>query len=341
MAEKNNNPVNIFAILGFALLLIIAVWSAIQVVRFAPRAMEGAGIGSWFKGETKISLKLDKVNFEDGEEFDLKWSLENADGGTVSFIYSCQEGVAFDIFDENSKTYKTLPCNTPYNMPVDTDKLALKVHLNGVRFKEAPIAIVYTDSSSNKIKDIVKISIENKNANMANPDTGNNENGDKQETADNSEQSDAAATSGKEGTITNATKNNSSANNACVSKSFGTPDLKISNLQTGVIGSNGYFIPKTNFSQNETMYIKFKVSNKGTKTTPYWKFQFLLPTKQKQVYTSKYQARISPCSGRYYTISATSLAPGTQKVIINLDPYKAIKELNEYNNTAQTVVNIY
>ncbi len=349
---KSTTPANIFAIVGFALLFIVAIWSGIQVVKYAPRALSGL---SMFEQEPSITMDASKANVQNGEEFELSWKLTgNVDGGAVSFLYKCNDGLSAKVYDDLTKAYKVLPCSSPYNMPVNTRKLKIKMYTNKT-MQDAALAIVYTNAAGEKYKDIKKITIANKNA---------QEESLEQELLDNASSTLSNLNQGKEGVTTNNTTeannesdsntssdtsanntngqtNSSASNNRCASKAFGTPDLSIHNLRTGTIAPNGYFVQKSSFYANETIVVKFTVSNNGTKTSPQWYFQANLPSSDNPVYTSSAQPAIAPCSGRHYTIKVINPAKGSKEVFVNVDPHNLIKEANEVNNNARAFINIY
>ncbi len=343
--KETKSPANIFALLGFAILFVVAIWSGIQVVKFAPRIIDGWSIFSVFKGEPIITLDIDKTDIKQGEEATLTWSLSgNIDGGAVSFIYKCNAGVVLDIYDDLSKNYKTLPCNTPYNMPLNYKKLKIKPSGSDKKTVDATIAIVYTNAAGEKFKDIEKIKIETNN--LADSNTEDIELPEKP----NENKPSNTPNTDKEGTVSIAKpttnkiakdKNNVHKSNRCVSKTFGTPDLSIHNLRVGTLAPNGYFVSKNTFYSNETIVIKFTVSNYGTKTSPTWYFQSLLPNRNGEIYTSKAQPAIAPCNGRFYTLKIVNPKKGIGKILVNIDPHNLIKELNEINNNAKAQVTVY
>lgn len=341
--DNSKTPANIFALLGFALLFVVAIWSGIQIVKFAPRVVNGWSLSNMFKSEPNIVLKVDKNKISPDEELNLSWKLTGAiDGGAVSFLYDCKANAVFDVYDDLSKSYKTLPCKSPFNMPVDTKSLKIKAHETKEKTIEVPVAIVYTNAGGQKYKDIAKITIKNDGAAA--------ENTKKPETKPADNEGNGELNEGKEGVVIKKTKPATTKttspvrkhkSNRCVSKTFGKPDLSIHNLKTGVQLANGYFVQKHSFSAGETITIKFTVSNNGTKTSPSWYFQALLPTQDGQIYTSKAQAPIAPCSGRYFTMKVANPAKGTKNLMVNVDPHNLIRELNEINNSASTQVTVY
>ncbi len=349
---QKTSPANIFAILAFALLFVVAIWSGIQIVKFAPRAIGDLGLFSSLKGEPSVSMYLDKAEINPGEELNISWKLEgNVKDGTVSFIYKCEEGIVLDIYDDLSKSYKTLPCNTPYNMPLSSKSLKIRAQSGGRAMQELVLAIVYTNAEGEKYKDIEKITLKNSNvaADSLEPDTsadGGEEN--EEELASNNpdtnnNSSSNTASSGKEGTISNETRSpraNTQANK-CESKIYGKPDLAVHNLRVGVETPSGNFISKTSFSSSDVITVKFTVSNNGNRTSPAWYFQALLPKLDGQLYSSQAQAAIPPCSGRYYTLRIYNPKKGYSSILISIDPQNLINELNEINNNASKEITVY
>jgi len=339
--SKNTTPANIFAIVGFALLFVVAIWSGIQVVKYAPRAISGLSVFDLFKSAPSISFGTSKATVKNAEEFEIKWTLTGKlDGGAVSFLYKCAEGASVQVYDDLSKTYKALPCSSPFNMPISSKSLKLKAFTHK-KMQDIALAIVYTNSKGDKIKDIKKITVTNDSAkesdihellNAASSTLAN--------ISENKEKSGASLNkTGNTGDVQYT--RNQQADNRCKSKTFGTPDLSIHNLRTGTIAPNGYFVQKSSFYANETIVVKFTVSNNGTKTSPQWYFQANLPSSDNPVYTSSAQPAIAPCSGRHYTIKVINPAKGSKEIFVNVDPHNLIKETNEVNNNARAFINVY
>ncbi len=348
MDNKKLNPANLFAMIGVAILILVAVWSGFQIIKYAPRALSNISLFNFLQSKPSINIKTDKISFKPGEEINLAWEIKGKlDGGVVSFLYQCTDGVVLEVYDDVNKTYRTLPCETPYNMPLNIKNLKIKLVQSSQNIS-LPIAIVYTNQNGEKYKSIIKISTIAKDDLVESGTNNNNQN--ISQTASSTETTPEETTSyntGKEGTVESsverasaATNNNTQTNNKCVSKIYGTPDLSIHNLRVGTI-VNGTFIEKHIFSGSETLVVKFTVSNNGNKTTPNWRFDMLSPAKDKPVYMSGLQPKIPPCSGRYYTIKITGLRQGEHEVLVYIDPNNLIKELNEANNKAKNYVKVY
>ncbi len=356
MSNTDNkfNPANIFAILGFALLFIIAIWSAVQVVKYAPRVL-GSSFSKIFSSAPQVDIKLDKTLFNTNEEINIKWDLSgNIDGGNLAFLYECKKGIRFDVYDEAQKTWKVLPCNTPFNLSLDSRELKLKAH-STIDLDDVAIAIVYVNSKGKKYKDISKISIKNDSAPSLAQDSSDS--GDATEGSNASTTSQSASyNEGKEGTVSQSNSESSSARQSqthrsvsrsvsdkCVSKIYGTPDLKVYDLKIGYIAPNGYFIEKSSFAKNESMVIRFRVLNAGTKTSPSWSFNLALPALKKSLYTSAAQPKLAPCKGRLYTVTVQNaeFIEGNNLVSVTADPQNLIYESNERNNSAVKTIYIY
>jgi len=355
-SENKTMPANIIAVIGFAILFIVAIWSGIQIVKFAPHAFSGFSFFKSLKGAPSITLKSEKLTVAPDEEVSLSWDLSgNVEGGTVSFMYKCAQNAVLDVYDDMSKEYKTLPCNTPYNMPLSIKSIKIKPHYTNTTVIDVPIAIVYTDQAGKKYKDIQKLTIKDSSATEeSNPTATSTDEADY--ASDNkyvgSTNYDSNYNSGKEGVVSTPSKHDIASThvttthrkkrpNRCVSKVYGTPDLSIHHIRTGVITRNGYFVQKNSFNKNDVVVIKFTVSNNGTKTSPAWKFQALLPKTDNPLYTSAYQPAIPPCSGRFYTVKVSNPKVGNQKITVSVDPVNEMQELNEINNSDHTSIQVY
>ena len=326
MASEKTSPANIFAVLGFALLLIVAIWSAIQVVKYAPRLFGGSTLS--FSSKPVLDISVDKLTYDSEEEITVKWSANKPlSNGTLSFVYACKEGLVFDIFDTTSNSYKVLPCNAPYNMPLTATELKIKSQPVS-KNTDTTLAIVYTNTNADKIKDVVNITIKGKSITQTPPTTPTN----------------PQTPTVPDTPTTPNTPTPAQPNDACKSKIYGTPDLLISGLQLGSLAPNGYFAEKSSFAKNERLAIRFYVSNKGTKTSPAWFFNIVSQMSSYPIYTSTTQPEIPPCSGRIYTITIDNpnfISTGNAFMEINVDPQNLIRELNESNNSAVKTFSVY
>ena len=345
--EKNMSPANIFAIAGFALLFLIAIWSGYQVVKYAPRIF---GSNS---SEASIRLSINKKEWDLHEENVLTWKYKNLDeNGTVSFIYQCGDGIKFELYNPAVKSFVPLDCNTPFNMPADFKDLKIKAVSANKDSVEAKIAIVYTNNKGEKIKDIQTLKInkaqatqniqidqsvveDDKEGTTLARNQANQSNADLQ-VARNTVDTQSAQRENVNSTLSTQTQNK----NRCVSKEYGTPDLKLKYLSVGTI-RNGRFITKKSFASWETIVIKFDVTNTGTKKTTYWRFSANLPKTNDSYFKSSAQPSIYPCNGRVYTIKVINPAKGSHRIRVSLDPDNAIREINEYNNSADVYVSVY
>ncbi len=311
-SSKNTSPANIFAVLGFALLLILAIWSAVQVVKYAPRLFDGSTTPTdIITGKPKVSLNMQQTQYTEDEEINLNWTISNIKdvGGIVSFVYECKDNLEFNVYDDLAKSYKKLPCSTPYNMPTDTKSLTIKPSALTVSETTSALAIVYINQQGEKFKDIVNVTIKKK----------------------------GAATPVTPPTVTVPKPDN----NKCASKLYGTPDLSILAVQTGYLAPNGYFVQKSTFAKGERIVLKFNVENKGDKTTPSWFFN--LNVAGITSYVSQTQPPIPPCGGRAYTVTIDnpSVVDGSKLVEVILDSANLIREKTEYNNRANTTITVY
>jgi len=150
MTEEKSKAVNIFAIMGFIILLLVGVWSTVQVVKFVPRLFGGKTISlpSISLGKGEIKMTLSAVNVKSGDEIDINWAYKTKKDGIYSFSYACKEGFHFKLKDAEATSkadYQVLPCNAPYNIPSTEESLTVIPVSDSNRFLDIGVALAFTD----------------------------------------------------------------------------------------------------------------------------------------------------------------------------------------------------
>lgn len=105
----------------------------------------------------------------------------------------------------------------------------------------------------------------------------------------------------------------------------GTPDLMVKNLYVATID------PYTG-----TVELHFEVQNIGTGASGPWSFVATLPTSPNYRYQSPEQRSLGSQDGIVFTLRFDRVLGGT--ITIDVDEANRVRESNEYNNTASTIV---
>tara|TARA_B100000745_G_scaffold219274_1_gene146016 strand:- start:29903 stop:30859 length:957 start_codon:yes stop_codon:yes gene_type:complete len=309
----------ILAIVVFIILLIVGLWSAIQVITFVPSLFNESSTGSdgaiALNGEN-IVVQTSRDTVYSGETLTIDWVREGSNEGVVSFAYGCTEGVYFEIAQD------TVPCNVPFTMAPSVSTLTV-VPFSSKEKVDVAFAITYTDPQNKNVRDTKTITIIGTINDAPTEPTPVEE--------------DPLPTTPVEPP---ATYTPQPIRVPRTSVPYGVADLQITNVRPGVTAPYGQFETKQTVSRYETGAVKFTVTNSGTKTTNYWYFRANLPVIGGYEFVSEAQPPLTPGSSLEILITFDQLAPGVGTIVIRVDPYNYIPETNEYNNTALKTMNV-
>jgi hypothetical protein len=349
MSEDNKNSFtsrifSVFAILGFAALILIGAWSAYQVIKFAPRLWGGEALQlPSLSSAPLVHITLDATELQSNTPVDITWDATGTlDNGVFSFAYACREGLRIDVQyanDAGETSYKPLPCNAAYSIPVEDRALSITPVTTGARFVDGAIALTFTDADGNSVRDTKTITVVNKDATDTASTTTTDTMSDVM-TNDKTKEGTVAPTREpiKEGAVTyGTTKTVTKTTTRTVqvpvypkNDPYGTPDLAAAIVS--VQGGYGYNLPGQGRGT-----ATFRVTNNGTRESGTWSFIASLPTYGGYTFTSQPQASVLPGGHTDVTVSFDQTQPGAQ-FAVQLDPMGYIYETNEYNNYASTIV---
>jgi len=332
-AQETKNPTakNIFAILGFIILLIIGIWSAIQVIKFVPRLFSETGTTSQVVtdngiklGNRDIVVELSKDTANSGEPITLTWAHNGDANGVLSFAYACEEGFYFQIAG------RPVPCNAPYNIPV-TDTSLEVTPLSAKDTVEAPFAITYTNTDNESIRDTKTLTVLNADA-QEDVVAATKENTDKGPVEP------KPVVTKKPATVKPVTQVAAPVVKTIrvprTSDPYGTADLKAEVIAIGDINQYGAFEPKGIVHPYARGGVKFKVTNLGTKETGTWYFSAVLPTQGGYPFNSVAQQSLMPGSSVEIFMTFDQLVPGIHNFTVHVDPANYIYEWSDHNNVA-------
>ncbi len=360
MTEQKTKAVSIFAILGFALLLLVAIWSTVQVVKFVPRMFGGESFklpSISLGGSDKLKLSLSELTVASGDPIDISWKFNSKKEGVMSFSYGCEPGFHFRLPADTG--YTVLPCNAPYNIPSTDNSLTVIPVSDSNRYMDAALAITFTDSDGKSVREVANITVTNEG--VANsPDTMDKAAKATSTDATTHQASSGQATENKDlfASTANTTATTPAATTQTIvtkqpvryvtvpvapySNPAGTADLKLRILSVGAIDPyTGAFVPKGTVRTNERGAVQFDVTNTGDKASGSWTYSAELPTYPHYSYRGKMQSSLMPGARATITVAFDKLARGQGAVTVNVDPYNAIPEKNESNNSDTRYFSIY
>jgi hypothetical protein len=345
--NSNQGDKNAFAkfvtFTGLIGIIIFLAWSAIQIVKLFPSALNSLAsladsVYSYKPSETsnKINVTADRAIMNSGETLAIWWENKN-DSGTYTFDYSCQDGVALDIRSAD-KDFSSISCNQTYDLGL-IDRIEIKVDSEKVRFTEIPYTITYYKKNNQEAT-----ITDNKTISVINPSLS--EDSSKTEDAsdvitptkpaptENKPKDDVPSTPSKP-IITKPTQVEPTyIYEIPVSNPKGQIDLLASNLKVGTKNRIGTFINTDRVIKNQAGAIEFVVHNIGNKTSGSWIFETKLPGDVD--YISDRQLPLKPNERAVITVSfPTTKDTDLQKISVLI---KTDSDKNKNNNYVDKTV---
>lgn len=118
----------------------------------------------------------------------------------------------------------------------------------------------------------------------------------------------------------------------------GDADLAISNIEVGIIGSGSRFIETRNIDTRDEVAVRFRVTNRGGKSTGRWKFDAVIedPDSDETEFSSKNYASLAPGESLDITFTLDDIEDeGDYSIEIELDPDRDVDEKTRSNNDAE------
>lgn len=122
-----------------------------------------------------------------------------------------------------------------------------------------------------------------------------------------------------------------------VSDPNGPTDLSVRILEQGVVSKDtGEFTASSSPNRADPMYriaVRFAVENLGTRTSPQWTFNAVLPTYPGNIFSSPSQQALGPGDRIEFTLGFDSVIDADTGVLtVNVDPAGSINESTKANN---------
>jgi len=347
---KNDNKfkdsvIKILAVVGAVFVLSFGGFITVRILSNIPEAVSGLtaqvlNITQRFISAEKIVVNLGKDTFKNGDLVELTFEhISKEEDGSYSFFYECRSGVHF----ERTESKEIIFCNTPYNFVNDNNSVSFTVYSTQNSSINVPLSINFVKNNSDKISKRGETNL------RIEPDVASTDGGTILVT-DNNSGNTATNTPRKPGTkieetsLFNETSGTKPGTGSGVSDPNGVVDLKPTILQVGMIDKvTNVFTATSTINQGSRGAVRFIVENVGTKVSPEWTFNVVLPTFPSFIYHSKSQQVLYPGDRIEYTIGFDSIRndniPNT--ITVNADPISSIKESNETNNIVSTTLPAY
>lgn len=350
--DEKDSLTKTFAIVGFIVLVIFAVWLAVKIVTFIPSAFSSLAsladsVYNYDKTET-ITVNNENNVYNAAEAFTLSWGAMRRPG-TYTFSYACTDGVSVDTKDAEGKIV-ALTCGEALALGESTS-LEVLVSSEKNRFTDVPYTITYTkngasETSSMITRDLtlVNVAIPATGAlvtNTTKPAPTETESGEKGETmVKPTVASKPVAKPTVKPTTYVAPKPVTTTKTVYtipVSNPNGTIDLVVTYLGSGTI-SGSTFVKLPSIDTDKNGAIQFEVKNVGTKTADSWSYEANLPADID--YTSGAQKALKPNERAIITLGFEGLTQdGTEKVGVTVAAKGDAKTTNNKVSGSVTIKN--
>lgn len=312
-----DNVLRVVAVLGLIAVLLLGAWGIIQLAFWLPSLFGGATdrVGGIFRGSpAKEALTMSlPATVTSGTPFTINFSSRNAPAArTFGLAYQCRDGVSLAVALPGKDPQK-VACDTPFKLEGATTSVRVTPTLVGTTATPVGVSMAATDAAG------AIVATSTGGTTVAPARAG------------------SAGTSGSAGSTKPAASAPRPVSPASsyyasgrTSNLYGLPDLAITVNSAYVSGTRAV--------------VQFTVANAGTNAVPAgWYFSALLPLNGGYPYQSPTQQKLYPGDRIVFTMAYDTFAYGygygyggygAQSATITVDPYNAIAESAEFNNTA-------
>ncbi|MFZ2593557.1 MAG: CARDB domain-containing protein [Minisyncoccia bacterium] len=315
-----NPALNVFAILGFIALLIVGLWSVIQLVQQGSRLLSGMGSRTTSSLSTSlvgtgVALSLESTTLESEKPTMLSFKVGSTEGSTLSLSYACREDFYFEI-KTSEETAFAIPCNAPFALESGKTSVEIIPVSNTAEKILVPITLTLTDANGKVMTDSDTVTV---TASKGAPTTPV-----------------AVKKEVTETVVVPAPEKQVLTKMVPVKKSdpAGLPDLTVKILRVGVRNASGDVVEKSVFSVGDAPVVEFEVANIGTKIASGWKFSATLPTNPAYTYESPAQDTLYAGAVANLSMSFDKLTTGAGIIRISVDTQNGLVEAVETNNGA-------
>lgn len=310
---------SILTIFIFIVVVAIALWGAVNAVKFAPRLYDI--ISSPFSRTSALAITAPTEAVKDGDALSITWSHRTEASGQYAFRYDCVDGTHFEAPVAEGGVYGAITCNIPYGVPATERAIRVIPHNKNTASTSVPFTLTFTDGEGAVVTEAqgnVTILPGTTTSGTAAAPTA---------TATNTNTEPAPASAApKPAPVKPA-----------ATTSTGPADLVITFLSIDA-ASPGY-APYGQFNEGDVVNIRFDIKNQGARATGPWSFSANLPAGNGYYYTSPVQRSLNPQDGAVYTLTFTMPQSGT--LTIDVDPANTVTESSEYNNTLVRTLDAY
>ncbi len=332
----------VLAVLGFVAILAIGLWGSVQVAKAVPGAFSSiasaiVSFTSIFVGaDETITLSSPTFTVGSGEKFVLTWEhAKKSVEGSYTFRYNCADGVYFNS-PSRTGAETTVFCNIPFNFLNSQNSIVLTPVSEKNRFIDVEMFIDFTPNGASVATVTGQAVLTVINENLSSSPT-------LVPTTPTTPTTPTVPT-----TPTTPVAGNPSSSTHLIGSGAGSSnpngyvDLTARVLEIGYVDkSTGAFTASSTPRRNERVAVRFAVENLGTKTSPQFDFNAVLPTIPTHVFSAPMQQELRPGDRIEFTIGFDSFVDANEgTLIINIDPSNRINEKNKDNNIIRYVITV-
>lgn len=330
--------IRVFAVLGFVAVLAGGMWGSVKIAEVVPGAF--SSLAAAFVSLTSVFVPANQTlplsapaTIAAGEPFTLSWTNANKNAkGSYTFRYDCAENLYFTSPSPSGQDANVY-CNVPFNFLNANNSITLTPFTAATAGVPVTIYIDFTPNGATRASVTGKATLTvEPAATTTAPAATQTPSAPATPTTHT-----ATPTAGTETTNTYLLNGPS----AQPSNPNGYVDLKATIIGVGVVDKNsGAFFASSTPSLQEVansgqyrIAVRFAIENVGTKTSPQFTFNAVLPTLPSHIFTSQTQRELAPGDRIEYTLGFDSFdASGSGIFTVNADPSGSINEPDKTNN---------
>lgn len=345
----------VLAVFGFIAILGIGMWGSIKIASGVPGAF--SSLASAFVSLTSVFVPANEVitvstsslTVQSGVPFSLSWThAKQAAEGSYTFRYDCADGVYFDS-PTPSGTGATVYCNVPFNFVNANNSISLTPVSTKNRFVDVAVYVDFTPNGASKaiVTGKTVLTIENDSLGTS-PATGTTPTQTTTQTTTTPTPTITPTTPATRpvthvtptpGQTTTQTFPVSGTGIVQTSNPNGSVDLVARVIEVGVINkTTGAFTASSTPSlkamgDQYRIGVRFAVENDGTKTSPQFDFNAVLPTLPSYIFSAPMQQALTPGDRIEFTLAFDSFDNSSAHIFtVNVDPSSRINESTKANN---------
>jgi len=298
-------------LMAFIIIIILLSVSYIPAIMSRISSSLSAALYSVFVPAENATLTADRNIMYSGEDFTVTFKKGDLTNGIFTISYACNSNI--NLTSVETGGLKKITCNTPYYLienetsikirPVTTENV-VRLVLDGS----------YENNDTQKIEKVgvARVTIKN----------------------------DLVGVIVTPSTTTSMVVTPVNKPVIISPAYYGKADLAVRVLQLGLLNENtNIIIPRTQFTYNDMVGIRFEIRNDGDANTGPWYFTAALPSLSNPTYSSNTQISLKPGESIVFTLGFSNLTNQYSNLItVNVDPQNMVSESIEYNNILTSTI---